>query len=163
MRKVYKKRDEDAVSPVIATILMVAITVVLAAVLYVMVIGFGGGGGVATTGNWTQLEKTSATTAIMKFGTFSTEVEWTDLTITIQNTTSTWTMSFDANPPTATTITGSGGLTAVATDIGSNSIINVGDNVILTFTAADGEYDITIVDNDGNEVSMSGGSVLNMG
>ena len=41
MRKVYKKRDEDAVSPVIATILMVAITVVLAAVLYVMVIGMG--------------------------------------------------------------------------------------------------------------------------
>ncbi|MCK5024666.1 MAG: type IV pilin N-terminal domain-containing protein [Thermoplasmata archaeon] len=40
MRKVYKKRD-DAVSPVIATILMVAITVVLAAVLYVMVIGMG--------------------------------------------------------------------------------------------------------------------------
>ncbi|MBA3045729.1 MAG: type IV pilin [Candidatus Thermoplasmatota archaeon] len=43
MRKVYKKRDEDAVSPVIATILMVAITVVLAAVLYVMVIGMSTG------------------------------------------------------------------------------------------------------------------------
>ena len=41
MKKVYKMRDEDAVSPVIATILMVAITVVLAAVLYVMVIGMG--------------------------------------------------------------------------------------------------------------------------
>ena len=40
MKKVYKMR-EDAVSPVIATILMVAITVVLAAVLYVMVIGMG--------------------------------------------------------------------------------------------------------------------------
>lgn len=36
------RRKDDAVSPVIATILMVAITVVLAAVLYVMVIGFGG-------------------------------------------------------------------------------------------------------------------------
>jgi len=34
------RRDESAVSPVIATILMVAITVVLAAVLYVMVSGF---------------------------------------------------------------------------------------------------------------------------
>ncbi len=34
------RKDEDAVSPVIATILMVAITVVLAAVLYVMVSAF---------------------------------------------------------------------------------------------------------------------------
>ncbi len=33
------RKDEEAVSPVIATILMVAITVVLAAVLYVMVSG----------------------------------------------------------------------------------------------------------------------------
>jgi len=38
MKNVIRK-DEEAVSPVIATILMVAITVVLAAVLYVMVSG----------------------------------------------------------------------------------------------------------------------------
>src|SRR5947209_18991978 len=37
--KTIIKNDEAAVSPVIATILMVAITVVLAAVLYVMVSG----------------------------------------------------------------------------------------------------------------------------
>jgi flagellin-like protein len=48
MKKIWKKRkNSEAVSPVIATILMVAITVVLAAVLYVMVMGFG------TTGNQT--------------------------------------------------------------------------------------------------------------
>jgi flagellin-like protein len=34
------RKNEEGVSPVIATILMVAITVVLAAVLYVMVLGF---------------------------------------------------------------------------------------------------------------------------
>jgi len=41
MKKIWMKRKKDssAVSPVIATILMVAITVVLAAVLYVMVLG----------------------------------------------------------------------------------------------------------------------------
>ena len=39
MRKIRNIRKDDAVSPVIATILMVAITVVLAAVLYVMVMG----------------------------------------------------------------------------------------------------------------------------
>ena len=41
MKKMWKLNNK-AVSPVIATILMVAITVVLAAVLYVMVMGFGG-------------------------------------------------------------------------------------------------------------------------
>jgi flagellin-like protein len=48
MKKIWKiRKNREAVSPVIATILMVAITVVLAAVLYVMVMGFG------TTGNQT--------------------------------------------------------------------------------------------------------------
>jgi archaeal type IV pilus assembly protein PilA len=59
MKKMWKiKKDKSAVSPVIATILMVAITVVLAAVLYVMVMGFGGSNGgnapavtLAKTGN----------------------------------------------------------------------------------------------------------------
>ena len=37
MKRIWKTRKDEAVSPVIATILMVAITVVLAAVLYVMV------------------------------------------------------------------------------------------------------------------------------
>jgi flagellin-like protein len=45
MKKIWAMRKEtDGVSPVIATILMVAITVVLAAVLYVMVLGIGGPG-----------------------------------------------------------------------------------------------------------------------
>ena len=42
MKKIYKK--EEGVSPVIATILMVAITVVLAATVYIMVAGMGAGG-----------------------------------------------------------------------------------------------------------------------
>ncbi len=42
MKKIWKiKRDSEAVSPVIATILMVAITVVLAAVLLVLVLNIG--------------------------------------------------------------------------------------------------------------------------
>ena len=51
MKKIWKtRRDREAVSPVIATILMVAITVVLAAVLYVMVMGFGTGNQTTPTG-----------------------------------------------------------------------------------------------------------------
>jgi flagellin-like protein len=42
----FRIRNDSAVSPVIGTILMVAVTVVLAAVLYAMVVGFGPGGDV---------------------------------------------------------------------------------------------------------------------
>ncbi|MEA2055200.1 MAG: archaellin/type IV pilin N-terminal domain-containing protein, partial [Candidatus Thermoplasmatota archaeon] len=49
-QKISKKigkmwKDVTGVSPIIAVILMVAITVVLAATIYVWVSGFGGGGG----------------------------------------------------------------------------------------------------------------------
>ncbi len=54
MTKISKKigkmwKDTTGVSPIIAVILMVAITVVLAATIYVWVSGFGGGGGGAST------------------------------------------------------------------------------------------------------------------
>jgi len=52
MKKMWKLNNK-AVSPVIATILMVAITVVLAAVLYVMVMGFGGDTNQAPTADLT--------------------------------------------------------------------------------------------------------------
>ena len=90
MNRIIRK-DEAAVSPVIATILMVAITVVLAAVLYVMVSGLlvGPGGGPQTIGvnrqdnsnNWVLQISTvpaphalSTTTFLMRWSTNSTIV-----------------------------------------------------------------------------------------
>ncbi len=79
------RKDEQAVSPVIATILMVAITVVLAAVLYVMVSGLlvGPTGGPQAMGitrqlspngaNWTLLI-TSTPTGLSTSGTMLTIV-----------------------------------------------------------------------------------------
>ena len=58
------RRNEKAVSPVIATILMVAITVVLAAVLYVMVSGLIGTG---TTGTPNVEMTTTSTTEGYEF------------------------------------------------------------------------------------------------
>jgi flagellin-like protein len=67
MKRIWTiRKDEEAVSPVIATILMVAITVVLAAVLYVMVLGINAGGG---------------NTVIVSFSKDSTTTNWT-LTVT---------------------------------------------------------------------------------
>jgi flagellin-like protein len=79
MKRVWKK--DDAVSPVIATILMVAITVVLAAVLYVMVIGFGGTGGSTPAGSWTECKATSNVTGELRFGAFTSDVQPLDIKI----------------------------------------------------------------------------------
>jgi flagellin-like protein len=58
MKRIW--RNKEGVSPVIATILMVAITVVLAAVLYVMVSGYmTGGGGTPASGSLTYLSGSS--------------------------------------------------------------------------------------------------------
>jgi flagellin-like protein len=65
MKKMWKMRkNREAVSPVIATILMVAITVVLAAVLYVMVMGFGTGPGTTATGALSVTDKSTTTATI---------------------------------------------------------------------------------------------------
>jgi flagellin-like protein len=108
MRKVYKNRNEEAVSPVIATILMVAITVVLAAVLYVMVIGMGSGGTQsAPVGTFSDLTATSTTSAKLTFGQFSPIPEPKDLRIILTPTTggNPLTAQFTSNPGTATNYT----------------------------------------------------------
>ncbi len=58
MNRIYKK--EEGVSPVIATILMVAITVVLAATVYIMVAGLGGTGSTPVSGSLTYLSDLSS-------------------------------------------------------------------------------------------------------
>jgi len=65
MRKIRNMRKDDAVSPVIATILMVAITVVLAAVLYVMVMGMTGTQTITQPLGLNQQSKTSTTVNIL--------------------------------------------------------------------------------------------------
>lgn len=82
MKKCWAK--DDAVSPVIATILMVAITVVLAAVLYVMVIGMGGGAIVkAPVGSWQSMSAESSTSATITFGNFFPDVKAMDIKLII--------------------------------------------------------------------------------
>lgn len=81
MKKIWAvRKDSDAVSPVIATILMVAITVVLAAVLYVMVLGFGGS---STTTPAATYSKTTITAGqkITIVSITKTDVSWTDVKV----------------------------------------------------------------------------------
>jgi len=84
MKKIWKMRkDSKAVSPVIATILMVAITVVLAAVLYVMVMGFGGPTTQTPTGSFSMTEKFDADQQKVQFGVITPDCKLADMKIIV--------------------------------------------------------------------------------
>ena len=94
MKKMYKK--EEGVSPVIATILMVAITVVLAATVWLMVSGYMGGTtkpNLAASLNYdvqTSNPKTGYVNITVAMSTPST-ADWTKVVIGINGTTTTLT------------------------------------------------------------------------
>jgi flagellin-like protein len=141
MKKIWTvRRDAEAVSPVIATILMVAITVVLAAVLYVMVLGFGGNTNVAPT---LDLSRSNFQNGYKMTCTAPTEdVGWGDVTIQLNGIS--WS-NFTATDLTTTTgdaaewTYGSGrSVNGVSvwlniTDVGGNGKINGGDFFTMTY------------------------------
>lgn len=157
MKKIWKmRRDSEAVSPVIATILMVAITVVLAAVLYVMVMGFGGPSTQTPTGAITSVDKISNTMYQINFGTITPDTKFIDCKLSVR----------DANGTIATvTITGtgidipvsSGGSTICRVkffDLGADGKISNGDYIELTGTDLEqGDWTVTLI------YSQTGGSI----
>ena len=160
MRKVYKKRDEDAVSPVIATILMVAITVVLAAVLYVMVIGFGEGGDSTPAGQWKEVKATSNTEGKLTFGQFTTTVQPMDIKLFIsENGTAIGEITWSSNTD-VTAITWTGGATVAYFDYAAaEGEVNSGDYVTLSALNPDSIYVIEVFHIDtGATISMTGDS-----
>ncbi len=77
----------EGVSPVIAIILIVAITVVLAAVLYVMIAGMvshGGSVSPAPIGGWNTIDVQSNSSALLTFGNFLPPAKANDLRIIIE-------------------------------------------------------------------------------
>jgi flagellin-like protein len=156
MRKVYKKRDEDAVSPVIATILMVAITVVLAAVLYVMVIGMGGGTSKTAPAGSITFTQISGTAQKITFGTFSPVPSPTELKIILTPTTGNpielAILSIPLATPNPTNLTGAAGSATgfVATGWATyydyqptGNAVNAGD-YLSVYGLVSGTYTVTI-------------------
>jgi len=159
MKKNWKNRS--GVSPVIATILMVAITVVLAAVLYVMVMGFGGPSSNAPTGAFTKTEKTSATTITYTFGAMSKDTKFTDCKFTyavaggalqaaapIQGTGASHTMTTGTSPV----------YTVTFVDLGNDGKISTGDYVTISTSdvkLASSAYTATLLFNDGSQICTS--------
>jgi flagellin-like protein len=142
------RKDAEAVSPVIATILMVAITVVLAAVLYVMVLGFGGDASIAPT---LSISKEVASNGYKFKPTSPTEdVAWTDVIIQLTTPTAAagWSnmTTADLTDTTPPGVWHYGSSTSVGgvmvwlniTDIGGNGYINSGDYFVVTYSGATG-------------------------
>ena len=133
------RKDAEAVSPVIATILMVAITVVLAAVLYVMVLGFNPGGGSTPSLQITAKTSISNPNGYKFAMTGPTQtVTWTDFTVILQFGAT----SITCDNALQATLTGSdvmsqnlttkSGFTVTAYDLGGNGAIDNGDYFTIT-------------------------------
>ncbi len=150
MKKVYKNRDEEAVSPVIATILMVAITVVLAAVLYVMVIGMGGGSASTPAGSWNSVAPESQTTAKVVFGAFTVDVKPLDLKIFVSvNESATGSITIPSNtgtaPQTCTWTDGPAGAAVTYFDYSpAGGTVNAGDYLSFTGLRAGTVYTLEV-------------------
>ncbi len=153
MKKVWCRRrlDTPAVSPVIATILLVGITVVLAATLYVMVFGLGLGS--SNSPPVASLTKASVTDGFkFTFTPFSRETVWSDISVMLTDGTN----AIAFTNITTTVMTGSapvvksfgsqtlGSLTVFIniTDLAGNGLVNQGDS--FTLTTSGGEFDNTV-------------------
>ncbi len=123
--KAYIRKEEEGVSPVIATILMVAITVVLAATLYLMVGNMGGTGDVTEpiqftaskvgTTNWTlQVSSNALNPLEMKYA--------------IQKSDGTYLVSGAAFPTTAGTADANG---VIWNDLNGDGDVNTGDSISI--------------------------------
>ncbi|HIH02144.1 TPA: type IV pilin [Thermoplasmata archaeon] len=160
MKKIWAvRKDAEGVSPVIATILMVAITVVLAAVLYVMVLGFGG---TSTQTPTSSLTKSTVTSGVkMTFAPVSVDTQWSDVTILLSDGTDTvqWaTVTTDLDDGTTTKdeftvvtlTTASINIYCNVTDLAGNGYVNQGDYFVLTTGGANAfssatTYTVTIM------------------
>jgi flagellin-like protein len=150
MKKIWKiRKDKSAVSPVIATILMVAITVVLAAVLYVMVMGFGGTQTSTPTGSFT-VGNIGTTTAVVSFGQVSPTVKYTDCKFAITKV-ATSTLETSAAMTAATGVTGASFTgqpivyTAAGLNPSANGQISVGDSINLGVLTTGTQYQFALI------------------
>ena len=163
------RKDAEGVSPVIATILMVAITVVLAAVLYVMVLGFGS---TSTTTPTATYSKTtiSGGQQINIVSITKTDVLWSEVTVQLTDGTNfaEWEPSTGLDTGEAVTVDlqtdelGSVTLSLNVSDVSGNGYVSGSDYVRVIVTGGDswatGTYNLALVYEDTGEKMGTGQS-----
>ncbi|MEM2944055.1 MAG: type IV pilin N-terminal domain-containing protein [Methanomassiliicoccales archaeon] len=143
MKRIWKmRRDSEAVSPVIATILMVAITVVLAAVLYVMVMGFGGPSSNPPIAAL-NYEKTAENTYKISVISIDREVFWSDCKLAVVNNTASDTSEL-LSGGTVSGIAPAVAYSVELIDLGTGAKVGAGDYFVIK-TQADHTYTISIL------------------
>ena len=133
--KAIIRKDEQAVSPVIATILMVAITVVLAAVLYVMVSGLLTGPGpskpIVAFG---ALTRTGTTSEQFQIASASPQVGPSNFKVNVGiGPTLVGAVAFPATSGSAAT---DGNTTITWLDVGGEKTVNQGDIITVTWASS---------------------------
>ncbi len=128
------RMDEKAVSPVIATILMVAITVVLAAVLYVMVTGLIGGGASSPPAMSLGVPSPTGTSYQIKVDSVDRVVTLASYTVQLQNLSASGANMCGSTPVTlaAGNVCTSGGMTLSYTDTNGDGKFSGGDYFTLS-------------------------------
>lgn len=146
-RKSFIRKDEEGVSPVIATILMVAITVVLAAVLYIMVIGLAPGGSVVPTGTWGAKTIKSNSEVDIDFGKVNPEPKPMDLEIIlIRNGTDEGMYNFANNDDGQLVLANGPNIgTLTYNDLSDNQKVNIGDQLKMTNLAPGSAYVLKMI------------------
>ena len=133
MKKWLNRKNEEAVSPVIAVILMVAITVVLAAVLYVMVSGMMEETKTTPTGalNFTQVGSADVNGFKTYSGglvSLSRDVDFVDVSMTIVNgTASSASAGVEGCLTTAAVVAGTPAFSVTYSDTNANGKLDSGD------------------------------------
>ncbi len=152
------RKDEEAVSPVIATILMVAITVVLAAVLYVMVSGL-------LTGPGTN--KPQMTFSGVTLGSGATVATFTiaDTSQSVSYSTYKFNMKVNGTFGTAKALGSSGTVVSMSailgdvytltyTDVGNDGTVNGGDQFAVGNVQSNSQYVFVLLWSDGSQVQF---------
>ena len=155
MKKIYRK--EEGVSPVIATILMVAITVVLAATVYIMVAGIGGPGTKQIVGKIASTEKIGNDWKLT-FSDFNPATNISSLKVILSDTTTgkSDTLLFTFSTSQLATASGTNtGLTVEYHDLAGNNAINTGDYLLVKSPTVGDSYTVTILDASGNQITTA--------
>ncbi len=148
-KKMAKRLKDSGVSPVIATILMVAITVVLAAVLYVMVSGFTHAPPASQTAGLSESQNGNSYTVSVS-SVSANNIKLTNLKIVITGASVngfdgslTWANSNGST--NSISVSGTGNVTIVVSILSgnSNTYLGTGDSFTLTASSATVAADIS--------------------
>jgi flagellin-like protein len=133
MKKIYEK--EEGVSPVIATILMVAITVVLAATVYIMVAGMGGGGTNKMIASLTYDQQSSnpSSKVVLRVAMSNpSSADFTKVTVVLTPPTGAGGSAKLGSDGTASIKVGSTTYNVAVQDLDGSNSLSDGDNIVIT-------------------------------